>query len=121
MSIIIGAKFKSNEKQYNFKCYDAVKVGDVVVVDTQYGFNVATVTEIEPTTKNLPLGELKEVVAVVDTTAFNERREKAERTKELKKKMDKKVKELQNIAIYEMLAEKDPELREMLEELKSLS
>jgi hypothetical protein len=120
MSILIGAKFKDNPKQYVFKCYDAVQLGDLVVVDTALGFNVVTVTEIEPKDIVLPTGQLREVVQVVDMTPYNIRKAKAEELKELKKKMDKKVKELQDLAIYEMLAEKDPELREMLNKLKDL-
>lgn len=120
MSILVGVKFKDNPKQYTFKCYDAVKIGDLVVVDTQFGYNVATVTETEPVTKSFPVGELKEVVNVVDMEPFLERKARAEKLKDLKKKMDKKVKDLQSLAIYEMLAEKDPELKEMLEEFKTL-
>ena len=120
MSILIGVKFKENPKQYMFKCYDAVRIGDLVVVDTRLGFNVATVTEIEPEHRNYPIGDLREVVQVVDMAPFNERKAKAEKLKELKKKMDQKVKELQDLAVYEMLAEKDPDLREMLNEFKTL-
>ena len=38
-----------------------------------------------------------------------------EQRKELKKRMDERVKALQEDALYEMLAEKDPELKSMLE------
>lgn len=120
MSILISAKFKENPKQYTFKCYDAVSIGDLVVVDTKFGLNIATVTEIEPEHKNYPIGELREVVQVVDMTPFNERKAKAEKLKNLKNKMDQKVKELQDLAIYEMLAEKDSDLKEMLNEFKTL-
>ena len=53
-------------------------------------------------------------------TAYNERQAKAAKIKSLKVEMDKKVMELQQTAIYELLAEKDPGLKQMLEEYKSL-
>ncbi len=43
-----------------------------------------------------------------------QRQEKAKQLKELKQKMDAKVKVLQSTALYELLAEKDPELASML-------
>ena len=119
--ILVGCKFKNNDTEYIFKCFDAVSIGNLVVVDTKLGFNVATVTSIDPDIKNFPLGELKEVVQVVDMSNFNIRQEKAKKLKELKKKMDQKVKELQDLVVYEMLAEKDPELRDMLAEFKTLA
>ena len=120
--IKIGVKFDNNDKEYSFLCYDEVGVGDLVVVDTQYGFKVVTVTSINPDIKiKAPMGDIKDVVCKVDTKAFYERKEKAERAKNLKKEMDKKVKELQTIAIYEMLAEKDPALSDMLREYKNIT
>ena len=34
--------------------------------------------------------------------------------------MDKKMKEMQELALYEMMAEKSPELKEMLDNYKAL-
>jgi hypothetical protein len=53
--------------------------------------------------------------------AFCDRQEKRKAMAQLKKDMDKKVKELQETALYEMLAEKDPALAAMLAEYKQLS
>ena len=39
---------------------------------------------------------------------------------ELKKQMDAKLHEAQSLAIYEMFAEKDPALKAMLDEFKTL-
>lgn len=118
---IIGVKFEhsSYAKEYAFACYlDEIKVGDTVVVETVNGLQIATVTTL---TGRLPNEKvLKEVVDKVDLTAFEERKKKAEKMKKLKAKIDKRVKQLQDIALYEMLAEKDPELRDMVSELKAL-
>ena len=53
-------------------------------------------------------------------TAYEERREKARKLAELKRKMDVKVQQLQQTAIYELLSEKDPELAALLQEFKNL-
>lgn len=118
--ILVGCKFKNNDTEYVFKCFDPVNKGDMVVVDTKLGFNLAVVTRFDPHIEKCPLGELREVVQVVDMHNFNGRQVKREKIEELKKKMDRKVKELQDLAVYELLAEKDPELQDWLAEFKKL-
>jgi hypothetical protein len=118
---IIGVKFLSDNRQYvtyAYLCYDDVKVGDTVVVDSVNGFKLATVTTLDYS--DSPVKAIREVVDVVNFEAFNARKEKAERIQALRSEMDKKVKTLQNLALYEMMAEKDPELATMLAELKEL-
>lgn len=119
MKKTIGVKFVDNPTEYSFACYDEVIVGDLVVVDTRFGFKVAEVTS-ESYKGDFDGKKLKEVVCKVDFSRFNERRAKAKRLEEIKAKMDQKVKQLQDLAIYEMLSEKDPELKSMLSELKDL-
>lgn len=121
MRKIIGVKFVDNDLEYCFACYDEVTVGDFVVVDTRYGCKVVEVTSV-PYKGHFDdkKYELKEVICKVDFSNFNERRAKAERFKEIKAEMDRKVKDIQELAIYEMLSEKDPELKSMLAELKTL-
>lgn len=53
-------------------------------------------------------------------SAFEDRKAKAAQLVELKARMDSKIKQLQKAAVYEMLAEKDPELAEMLKTYKEL-
>lgn len=117
---LISVKFDDYpySKEYVFACFVDVNVGDIVVVDTANGFQIAKVTKL---TGELPSGKvIKEVVDVIDVSAFNARKEKAEKLKKLKSKMDKRVKELQDIAVYELLAKDDPEIAKMLTELKEL-
>lgn len=108
-------------KEYIFAAYEDLSEGDVVVVDTVNGFQLATVTSIaDRLPDNIPVGKLKEVVCKVDMSAYLERIENQKKAAELKSKMDEKVKVLQSQAIYEMLAEKDPSLKAMLDEYKKL-
>jgi len=106
---------------YSYALYEPdVAVGDIVVVKTgHHGLALAEVVEIEPETAS-PVQFGRQVVAKVDFTAYNERVQRAKHTAKLKKAMDAKVKELQSTALYELLAEKDPDLRAMLEEYKAI-
>ena len=107
---------------YAYALYDSeIKENDVVVVRTgHHGFALAKVVEIAPK-EHAPVMFNREIVSKVDFTAFDARCAKAQRLAELKKTMDAKVKELQEYALYELLSEKDPALREMLAEFKDLS
>lgn len=111
-------------KDYMFALFDNdISIGDNILVDTSYGYNVAVVNHIytkdgcESNGYSLPT---KEVICKVDFTAFKDRINKREKAAQLKKDMDKKVKSLQEIAVFELLAEKSPELKEMLEQYKTL-
>lgn len=68
----------------------------------------------------IPTGGLKEIVCKVDFTAWNERRERAKRMNELQCMMNNRVRDLQETALFEILASKDPELKAMLDEYKTL-
>lgn len=120
-NVSTNGAFANTGKEYCFICYEDVKAGDIVVVETQFGMQLVTVVGF--TSKipaNIPKNNMKEVVAVVNTAAFIARKEKAQRINELKLKMKKRVQQLQEDAIYEMMAEKDNELSAMLKEYKDL-
>ena len=127
-NVSTNGAFDNTDKEYLFACYEKdVAVGDIVVVDTRYGFQLVTVTKVLNDTPEQVVRftkemkkNLKEVVCKVHTDAFNARKEKAEKRAEIKAEMDKRVKELQASAIYEMLAEKDDSLKQMLQQYKDL-
>lgn len=127
-NVSTNGAFDNTDKEYLFACYEKeVAVGDIVVVDTRYGFQLVTVTKVLNDTPEQVVRftkemkkNLKEVVCKVNTEEFTSRKEKAEKRAELKAEMDKRVKELQASAIYEMLAEKDDSLKQMLQQYKDL-
>ncbi len=113
-----------NEKEYTFRTYDEVEIGDKVVVNTRHGLAVATIQgfpEESVAVARSKFQSLAEVVCRVDMTAFNERKEKAEKASAIKAEMDCKVKQMQEDAVYEMFAEKDPQLAELLKQYKELN
>jgi hypothetical protein len=122
--IVAGIKFldgTNTNKEYIYALYDeSIYPGDIVVVKTgHHGLALAEVTSRDAFPKDsVKCG--REIISRVDFTAYNEREAKAKHLSELKTAMDKKVEELQHTASYELLAEKDPTLKAMLEEYKSL-
>lgn len=112
-------------KNYAFALFDdTVWVNDTVLVDTANGYGVAIVSEIHNKSDYEELGcslPTKEVICKIDFTAFDERKAKREKAIKLKNDMDKMVKSLQEIAVFELLAEKSPELKAMLDEYKSIA
>lgn len=110
----------NTDKTYRYALYDStIQPEDTVVVQTgHHGLAVARVVSLgEP---NGPVSHGREIICKVDMTAFEERKIRAAQLVELKARMDSKVQQLQRAAVYEMLAEKDPELAEMLQTYKEL-
>lgn len=110
----------NTDKTYRYALYDStIQPEDTVVVQTgHHGLAVARVVSLgEP---NGPVSHGREIICKVDMTAFEERKARAAQLVELKARMDSKVQQLQKAAVYEMLAEKDPELAAMLQAYKDL-
>lgn len=107
-------------RTYDYALYDDFQVGDTVVVQTgHHGKAVAVIDDIidQPPVK-IPYD--REVVCVVDTTAYDDRQKKIERMLQLKSEMDERVQQLRSIAVYEMMAERDDKMRELLAEFNAL-
>lgn len=113
---------KLAEKEYCFIAWENLAAGDLVVVETRFGLSLAVVSG------NLPIKpdqlsdrDMREVVTKVDTTAFAMRKERAERKAELKRKMDQRIKGLEEIDRYEAFAKEDEALKTMLDAYKELN
>lgn len=107
-------------KGYAFALFDEyVDVDNYVLCDTANGYGVAKVVEI--IAKDEYDGDVtKEIICGLNFVDFEQRKKNREEAKKLKSEMDKKMKEMQELALYEMMAEKSPELKEMLEAYKGL-
>ena len=117
--IIINFISGSNtDVPYTYAAYEDYAEGDYVVVHTgHHGMAIAKVNSLYADDK-VEYG--REIICKVDMTAYNDRKARAKRRSELKGKMEAKVKELQETAIFEMLAKEDAGLAEMLKEFKEL-
>jgi hypothetical protein len=121
---VAGVKFldgDNKDKEYYYALFDEYDVGDLVVVQTgHHGLALAEIVSTGWASKD-KVKCSREIVTRVSMDAFYARQEKRKALAQLKADMDKKVKELQETALYELLAEKDPALRTMLAEYKQLT
>ena len=117
----------NTEREYHYALYDDnICCGDYVVVKSaNHGLGIAKVVDIVPdgcVTQAMRdyCNAGREVIAAFDMGAYNDRVEKRKLAKQLKAEMNKKMKEMQELAMFEMMAEKNPELAEMLAAYKEL-
>ena len=108
---------------YFYALYDHdIEDGDNVIVSTgHHGYAIAEVfgiSEAPEDKKKVTCN--REVVCKVDFTKFFARKSAEKKAKELKKNMDKRIKEAQELAMYEALAEKDDVLKSMFNEYKGI-
>lgn len=108
-----------NPKTYEYANFDPeLKVGDICVVKSAcHGFGIAKVEEI---VEQNDIVTRREIVAKVNTDAYEERVANRAKAVELKAKMQERVKQLQDIALYKMMAENDATMSDMLKEYQSI-
>lgn len=105
-------------KDYGFKAVDdKYEAGDFVVVDAANLLQVAKVTKVDDWTPESKA--TKYVVGKVEVAEHMERVKNDKKVAELKKKIEKRAKELQTIQMYELLAASDSEMRALLDEYKA--
>lgn len=121
------AAIKQNYGTYYYAIYDDGRKycpGDKVIVSGAANGIIQTIEKIiDPETAVNRMGNKNitaEVIAYVDTSAYEERVAKRKEAEELKKKMDQVIKQMEENNKYEMYAEKNPELKEMLNAYKEL-
>lgn len=109
-----GADKPSGYYYANFE--SDLKVGELCIVKYGSRMDVATVVEIIDAT----VETYNEVVAKVYTDDYNARVKIRARAAELKAKMEARAKQLQDIALYQMLAKDDPDMATLLDEYQGL-
>ena len=118
---LVRVKFSGDADpcRYVYANFDAgLKVGDTCVVkSTNNPLEVATIVEI---LDGCDFKTDREIVAIVDMGFYKERVEARVKAAELKAKMQERAKQLQDIALYQMLAEKDPDMAELLRSYSNL-
>ena len=108
--------------EYEYAMFDdCCEIGDVAVVaSAHHGIGIARVTDIiakdEAVTKKFE----REIIAPVNMEAYETRKKNRARLQELNNRMEKRAQELNKLAFFEMLAEKDESLKDMLDEYKAL-
>ena len=123
MEKLVNVRFgESNPSEYTYRTCEELEAGQTVIVETRHGLSVATVTAM---TDELPVHlqweDVKEVAAKADLTAYNLRKERAERRQALRIQMEKRAKELQELESFKVLAHNDEKMQEMVDEYDTLS
>lgn len=109
-----------NGKTYNFNSYEDLQENDIVLVDTANGAKLATVVYIVDKDSIEATKATKDVICKIDVKPFIERKQNEQKKKELKKKIDKRVKELELENFYKKLANDFPEIKDLVDEYQSL-
>lgn len=110
-------------KRYTYrvpKCLEGqLAVGDTVLVHCQTGYQLAEVVTINALT-GYDERSLAPVVCKCDLTSFIEEVEHEKALKAMKKQIDAEKKRLESMVTYELIAEKNPAFKEMLEQFKAM-
>ena len=120
-----GIKFLSGantDKLYYFANYNAPILcpGDIVVLSTaHHGLALGRVESLGHPASYVT--DNREIVALVDMRAYLKRQDDARRLAELTATMNEQVKEYQSTALYELVAEKNPAMRQLLDSYRELS
>ena len=95
--------------------------GDRVVIDAQGQLIVGKVAKVRGLTQNQQGRATKWVVQKVDFTAYDKRRKEAELVQELENRMESRLKQQQKYVLFNQLAETDPEMKELVEQLRAVN
>jgi hypothetical protein len=108
----------NTDRTYTYACYDpSVVEGDICVVKSaHHGLGIARVVSFIFTTEELT----REIVCKCDFSDYNKRVKNRKRMMELKDLMNARAKQLQDIALFQMLAKDDFEMAALLNEFNIL-
>ena len=107
---------------YEYALFDDYVVGAYVVVKSaHHGFGLAKIVDIIPKEQAVTKKFEREIVTAFDMEAYETRKKNRAKIQELNNRMDKRFQELNKLALFEMMAEKDDELKSMLEEYRCLT
>lgn len=110
-------------KQYTYrlpKCLQGfVTTGNYVLVHCQTGYQAAKVVAVDVLT-SFEDSTFAPVVCKLDLDSYIAEVERTKQLKSMKIKIDAEKKRLESMVTYELIAEKHPEFKEMLETFKAL-
>ena len=107
-------------KEYNFASYDhIVQPGDHALVKcasayTQGAYSVVKVISVTPAAEYAGTAPTAEIICKVDLSAYEKRCAMRKEREVLKKKMDKLVKDTQELVVYQTIAKDNEDMAELL-------
>lgn len=111
---------EENANTYAFALYDTTIIeGDYCVVKSNgHGFDIVKIQRLRERSDE---AITREIVCKVDFSAYVSRLDARKRRDELRNEMAKKAAQLQEIAMYQILAESDPAMAALLKAYKELT
>lgn len=98
---------------------DQIAVGDAVLVHCQTGYQICEVVSINALS-DLEIKSFAPVVCKVDLCTYIAEVEKAKQLKAMKVAIDREKKRLESMVTYDLIAERNPEFKAMLEQFKAM-
>jgi len=92
---------------------------DTVLVNTRYGYALATVVELADEQNTVSEGRLLSIAEKIKSKTLDNVN-KLKKADEIKKALDKKIKQVDETQKYKMYADLDPEIATLIKELESL-
>lgn len=115
---IAVVKFPNNFKKYDFRTDIPLSIGDKVVVDTAMGAQIGTVQGFKDKSEIAH----KWVIQKLDLDAHEDRLALVKKKEAIKAEMEKRRQELvEDMAVYEALAETDPTMATLYKEYQKLA
>lgn len=111
----------NTSSEYEYAMFDDYQIGDTVVAaSAHHGLGVAKISAIIDKDKAQTKKFEREIVCKADMEPWEQRKKNRAKMQELNNRMEKRVQELNKLAVFEMMAEKDESLKAMLDEYKGL-
>ena len=107
-------------KNYAYLTDLSLEVGDKVVVEAKSEFSVGEISQVRGLTPHECGRANKWVVQKVNLEEHTKRKERQQLAQEIRNKLRQRKNEMEEILIYERLAERDPEIQNLLKELATV-
>lgn len=104
-------------KEYDYLTFlDDLNLGDLVVVETRYGYKVAKIYDI----KEFSEYARSFVIDKIDLAQFNETKKRLVREAEIRRSIEAQLEEEQRLQIYREAAQSNANIADLLKELEAL-
>ena len=111
----------NTKKPCAFALFDKdTSVNDYVVCDTVHGWQVCQIVDIIPKDEYDGVKVTKEVICVIDITKYESRKKLRAKKHELMNKMESIAQSDNKMMMYQAIAERNPEMKELLDTFTSI-
>jgi hypothetical protein len=116
--ICIGYVTKNDTPNTVNEDYNVISVVRVMRIQDDYDHNIEKGNELIASLSKAPI--YKELIGKADLGGYFAEADKKRKREEITKKLEERFKEAEKMALYQKLAETDPEMKGLLDELEAL-